>query len=233
MPRPQSKCHIRRSRRKFVSNLSHSTSHSFSKDKENKETSLNSSFSASSTSSIATSKLNSSILKPISVNTQLSLKRRQYSSTPQTSQQRSMSVSPSPPCVSSVPQTTNEPFLGPSSRKIQNYEQELHFLHNDDEYDFYQLIHNNSLLQLMRNTSCQSCLQNWDGKMHFKKREGSLELFWFFQAFISYITLGLYCSIEFQCQCSNIIRINSSNQCSNSQHRDINVRSVIGNCHWF
>ena len=215
-----------------MNNLFHSTSSSFSKDKENKETSPNSPFSASSTSSVATSKSNSSILKPISINTPLPLKRRQYSSTPQTSQQCSMLVSPSPPCVSAVPQTTDASFLGPSSRKIQNYEQELHFLHDNDEYDFYQLIHNNSLLQLMKNTSCQSCLRNWYGKMHLKKREGSLKLFWFFQAFISYITLGLYCSIEFQCQRSNIIRIKSSDQCSNSQYRGINVRSVIGNYHW-
>ncbi|CAF5006014.1 unnamed protein product [Rotaria sp. Silwood1] len=209
MPRPQSKSYARRSRQKFINNLYHSKSYLFSNDKENKETSPKSSFSASSASSVDTLKLNSSILKPISVNTPLPLKRRQYSSTPQTSQERSMSVSSFTPCALSAKQKINEPFLGSSSRKIQNYEQELHCIHNDDEYDFYQLVHNSSLLELMKNTICQSCLENWDGKMHLKKRE------------------GLYFSIEFQCQCSNIIRINSSTQSSNTKHRDINIRSVI------
>ena len=75
MPHPQSKCHTRRSRQKYMNNLFHSTSSSFSKDKENKEISPNSPLSISSTSSVATWKLNSSILKPISINTPLPLKR--------------------------------------------------------------------------------------------------------------------------------------------------------------
>jgi len=178
MPRPESRCRSRRSRQKNINNLCYSTSRSLLQDKENNEISPNSSLCAASTSSsTATSKLNSSILKPISVNTPLLLKRRQFSSTPKTSQQSPMLISPSTPRVPSATQQTNEPFLGPSSRKIQNYEQELQFLHNDDKDDFYQLIHNRSLLELMRNTSCQSCCENWNGEMHLNKREGNLKLF--------------------------------------------------------
>jgi hypothetical protein len=116
-------------------------------------------------------------LGSISTNIQLPLKQRERSSTRETPQELAMSTSPGISRASSTTQATNELFAGPSSRKIHNFEQGSHFLHNDDEYDFYQLIHNSSLLKLMRNTSCQSCLQNWNGAMRLTKREGNKELF--------------------------------------------------------
>ena len=36
--------------------------------------------------------------------------------------------------------------------------------------DFYQIIHNDFLLQLMRNTTCSSCSDAWNGAVNKKKR---------------------------------------------------------------
>jgi len=43
---------------------------------------------------------------------------------------------------------------------------------DSDEMDFYQVIHNSFLLDLMRNTICIGCKEQWNGKMHISKREG-------------------------------------------------------------
>ena len=160
MPRPQSKHQTRRSRQKYINNLFHSApSSSYTKEKENKEISPNSSYAASLTPLVRSSNVNMSILQTISVNTPLSLRRRHYSSTSQASQQRSISISRTISFVPSAPETTSERYQGLSSRKFKNYEQEWRFFHDDDEYDFYQIIYNSCLFQLMRNTSCQLCFR--------------------------------------------------------------------------
>ena len=41
-----------------------------------------------------------------------------------------------------------------------------------DKMDFYQIIHNSFLLELMRNTICIRCKEQWNRKMHISKREG-------------------------------------------------------------
>ena len=76
-----------------------------------------------------------------------------------------------------MPETMRECFQGPSLRKFKSYEQEPQFFHDNDESDFYQIIYNSGLLQLVRNVSCQWYLQNWSDRMHFKKREGSLRFY--------------------------------------------------------
>ena len=41
-----------------------------------------------------------------------------------------------------------------------------------DEMDFYQVIYNSFLLELMRNTICIGCKEKWNWKMHMSDREG-------------------------------------------------------------
>ncbi len=169
MPRPESKNRARRSRQQRLTNLPRSTSRSLSIEKENDKISTKPSFFTSTplSSSVASSMFNSSIMSPISTNIQTPLIQREHS----------MSISPSIARVSSIKQKTNEERVGPSSKKIQTYAQQSHLLHHNDEHDFYQLIHNNLLLELMRNTICQSCFENWNGTMRLTKREGTNRLF--------------------------------------------------------
>ncbi|CAF1183467.1 unnamed protein product [Adineta ricciae] len=201
MPRPESKSRARHSQRQRLTNLSRSTSRSVSKENETSESSIKTSFLTSTpvSSTVANTMFNATILSPISSNLQISLKSQEYS----------MSISPPMTRSSSTKQKTNEQFVGPSSKKIQTYAQQSQLVQDNDEHDFYQVIHNSFLLELMRNTICQSCFHNWNGIMRLTKRE------------------GLYCSTEFECQCSNIVRCNSSSQSTSTRYRDINIRSVL------
>ena len=71
--------------------------------------------------------------------------------------------------------------VGPSFKRLRKYEeQEQHQLHKleatttgKDSLDFYQIIHNDFLLQLMENTTCSSCSDAWNGAMSIRKREGT------------------------------------------------------------
>lgn len=61
-----------------------------------------------------------------------------------------------------------------SQQKIMAYERRKNDgVADSDEMDFYQVIHNNFLLELMQNTICIDCKQQWDGKMNISKREGN------------------------------------------------------------
>ena len=60
-----------------------------------------------------------------------------------------------------------------SQQKIMAYERRKNnAVADSDEMDFYQVIHNSFLLDLMRNTICIGCKEQWNGKMHISKREG-------------------------------------------------------------
>ncbi|CAF3158003.1 unnamed protein product [Rotaria sp. Silwood2] len=54
-----------------------------------------------------------------------------------------------------------------SQQKIMAYERRKNnAIADSDEMDFYQVIHNSFLLELMGNTICIGCKEQWDGKMH-------------------------------------------------------------------
>ncbi|CAF3316588.1 unnamed protein product [Rotaria sp. Silwood2] len=54
-----------------------------------------------------------------------------------------------------------------SQQKIMAYERRKNnAIADSDEMDFYQVIHNSFLLELMRNTICIGCEEKWNGKMH-------------------------------------------------------------------
>lgn len=60
-----------------------------------------------------------------------------------------------------------------SQQKIMAYERRKNnAIADSDEMDFYQVIHNSFLLDLMKNTICIECKEQWNGKMHISKREG-------------------------------------------------------------
>ncbi|CAM2719232.1 unnamed protein product [Rotaria socialis] len=101
-------------------------------------------------------------------------------------------------------------FTGPSCQKLTDFLKQKGTDDNNNIHDYYQIIHNSFLLQLMKQTVCASCKLIWNGDMSVAKRE------------------GLYCSLVFTCCCSHEIKINTSKQCLNTSKRDINVRSVIG-----
>jgi len=64
--------------------------------------------------------------------------------------------------------------LFPSQQKIMAYERRKNnAIADSDEMDFYQVIHNSFLLELMGNTICIGCKEQWSGKMHISKREGT------------------------------------------------------------
>ncbi|CAF4897852.1 unnamed protein product [Rotaria sp. Silwood1] len=91
-----------------------------------------------------------------------------------------------------------------SQQKIMAYERRKNnAVADSDEMDFYQVIHNSFLLELMRNTICIGCKEQWNGKMH----------------------ISLYCLLAFTCQkCEHRIQINTSKMIPDTKHRDINIR---------
>ncbi|CAF4577882.1 unnamed protein product [Rotaria sp. Silwood2] len=91
-----------------------------------------------------------------------------------------------------------------SQQKIMAYERRKNnAIADSDEMDFYQVIHNSFLLELMGNTICIGCKEQWDGKMH----------------------ISLYCSLAFTCEkCEHTIQINTSKMIPDTEHRDINIR---------
>ncbi|CAF1349679.1 unnamed protein product [Adineta steineri] len=104
----------------------------------------------------------------------------------------------------------NRPFAGPSHEKLSSFLEQQSIDIDEDTNDYYQIIHNSFLLELIKQSICISCNSIWNGNMSVSKRE------------------GLYCSLVFTCQCSNAIKINTSKQCPKTSKRDINIRSVIG-----
>ncbi|CAF3515214.1 unnamed protein product [Rotaria socialis] len=101
-------------------------------------------------------------------------------------------------------------FTGPSCQKLTNFLKQTSTHDNNNVNDYYQIIHNSFLLELLKQAICVSCNSIWNGDMSVAKRE------------------GLYCSLVFTCCCSHEIKINTSKQCLNTSKRDINVRSSIG-----
>lgn len=69
---------------------------------------------------------------------------------------------------------------GPSFKRLRVYEEQQQHQSKKaeatpttkDSLDFYQIIHNDFLLQLMRNTTCNNCTNVWTGTMSIRKREG-------------------------------------------------------------
>ncbi|CAF1237034.1 unnamed protein product [Rotaria sp. Silwood1] len=101
-------------------------------------------------------------------------------------------------------------FAGPSYQKLSNFLEQQNTDVVEDTNDYYQIIHNSFLLELMKQSICISCKSIWNGDMSVAQRE------------------GLYCSLVFTCHCSNEIKINTSKQCPKTSQRDINIRSAIG-----
>ncbi|CAF2123078.1 unnamed protein product [Rotaria magnacalcarata] len=101
-------------------------------------------------------------------------------------------------------------FTGPSCQKLTDFLKQKGTDDNNNIHDYYQIIHNSFLLQLMKQTVCASCKLIWNGDMSVAKRE------------------GLYCSLVFICCCSHEIKFNTSKQCLNTSKRDINVRIFAG-----
>ena len=72
---------------------------------------------------------------------------------------------------SSSDNTSHNLFI--SQQKIMAYERRKNnAVADSDEMDFYQVIHNSFLLELMQNTICSQCKKHWNGKMDISKREG-------------------------------------------------------------
>ena len=120
-------------------------------------------------------------------------------------------------------------FPGPSSTKLSNFLQQQNTDANEDTNDYYQIIHNSFLLELMKQSICISCKSIWNGDMSVAKREGTVYVVFPHVKLNNYTyILGLYCSLVFTCHCSNEIKINTSKQCPKTSKRDINIRSAIG-----
>ena len=120
-------------------------------------------------------------------------------------------------------------FAGPSCQKLTNYLQQQDTDDKNIVNDYYQIIHNFYLLELMKQTICISCKLTWNGDMSVSKREGTACTNICLVKMNNYIYIsGLYCSLVFTCQCCHEIKINTSKQCRDTSKRDINVRSVIG-----
>ena len=66
------------------------------------------------------------------------------------------------------------PFVGPSCQKLSNFVQQQNTNVNEDTNDYYQIIHNSFLLELMKQTICISCSSIWNGGMSVAKREGTV-----------------------------------------------------------
>ena len=121
------------------------------------------------------------------------------------------------------------PFIGPSSQKLSNFLAQQNTDVAEDTNNYYQIIHNSFLLELMKQTIFISCKSKWNGDMSVAKREGTVYLVFSHVKLNRYIYFsGLCCSLVFTCHCSNEIKINTSKQCPKTSKRDINIRSVIG-----
>jgi hypothetical protein len=121
------------------------------------------------------------------------------------------------------------PFTGPSHQKLSNFLEQQHTDTDEDTNDYYQIIHNSFLLELMEQSICISCKSIWNGDMSVSKREGTVCVVFSRIKLNNYIYIaGLYCSLVFTCHCSNEIKINTSKQCPKTSKRDINIRSAIG-----
>jgi hypothetical protein len=120
-------------------------------------------------------------------------------------------------------------FAGPSYQKLSNYLEQQNVDIDQDNNDYYQIIHNSFLLELMKQNICISCKSIWNGDMSVAKREGTVCFVSSGVKLNNYIYIsGLYCSLVFTCHCSNEIKINTSKQCPKTSKRDINIRSAIG-----
>jgi hypothetical protein len=121
------------------------------------------------------------------------------------------------------------PYTGPSHQKLSNFLEQQHTDTDEDPNDYYQIIHNSFLLELMEQSICISCKSIWNGDMSVSKREGTVCVVFSRVKLNNYIYIvGLYCSLVFTCHCSNEIKINTSKQCPKTSKRDINIRSAIG-----
>lgn len=106
------------------------------------------------------------------------------------------------------------PFTGTSSQKLSNYLEQQNSDVDEDTNDYYPIIHNSFLLELMKQSICISCKLIWDGDMSVSKREGTVCVVFSRVKLNNYISiLGLYCCVVFTCRCSNEIKINTSKQC--------------------
>jgi hypothetical protein len=120
-------------------------------------------------------------------------------------------------------------FAGTSCQKLSNYLEQQNTDVNEDTNDYYQIIHNSFLMELMKQSICILCKSIWNGDMSVAKREGTVYIVLSRVKLYSYkYILGLYCSLIFKCHCSNEIKINTSKRCPNTSKRDINIRSAIG-----
>ncbi|CAF4717741.1 unnamed protein product, partial [Rotaria sp. Silwood2] len=67
------------------------------------------------------------------------------------------------------------PFAGPSCEKLSNFlEQQQSTDIDEDTNDYYQIIHNSFLFELMKQSICISCKSIWNGDMSVAKREGTV-----------------------------------------------------------
>ncbi|CAF4513797.1 unnamed protein product [Rotaria sp. Silwood2] len=64
-------------------------------------------------------------------------------------------------------------FSGPSHQKLSNFLETQSIDDNKNVNDYYQIIHNLFLLELMKQTICVSCKVMWNGDMSISKREGA------------------------------------------------------------
>ena len=112
-------------------------------------------------------------------------------------------------------------FSGPSCQKLSNFLEKQSIDDNKNVNDYYQIIHNSLLLELMKQTICVSCKVMRNGDMSISKREGTVYCVFSRLKLEIYIhVLGLYCSLVFTCRCSHEIKINASKQCVNTSKRD-------------
>ena len=123
---------------------------------------------------------------------------------------------------------TQRSLDGPSHKKLTSFLQQATAGIDQDKNDYYQVIHNRFLLQLMKQTICILCKYVWDGEMSVTQREGLAALWDGMTNLLIVYVSGLYCSLLFTCRCSHQIKINTSIECPNTGRRDINVRSAIG-----
>ena len=66
------------------------------------------------------------------------------------------------------------PFTGPSCQKLSTFAEQLNTSIDNDTDDYYQVIHNSFLVELMKQTICISCKSIWNGDMTVAKREGTV-----------------------------------------------------------
>lgn len=66
------------------------------------------------------------------------------------------------------------PFAGPSCRKLSNFLEQQNTDIDQDTNDYYQIIHNSFLVELMKQSICISCKSIWNVDMSVSKREGTV-----------------------------------------------------------